>query len=391
MLSKYISSLTLLAFSFGIGLQAASTAPCICTCPGHPTEPTPDPVAQGFHEDWSQGISPQRWYLFRKIWGAGNNGCVPELVSIQKDVVDGTARNVLVITTQGNQTTSSIMGVKKSGGQYVKGNSPKRVGGCIATAEYFASGTYEIKMKVGRPKNKPTAAPSGLCPAIWTFHYEEHYPSANDPQGVAINPKDPIYQPRYKEGSDADGYYSTVNSEIDAPELGKDGNLNLALFTTYESEVEGNTQGFNLSKFGINVLDNQYHTYRFIWKTNLAPTNLTDSQVILKGNYYYAANNPTSDIQGCAVVKQSGTWYVYKGVSVDFYVDGKFIGRSTDNVSPVSARLIVGGWFPSWAGTPSWDETKIYVSDITIIPANNPGDVLFQPETYPTDGLVPPS
>jgi hypothetical protein len=386
MLAKYISTLSMLALSLGMCLQGQDTQnEIICGAKNAASAP------QGFHEDWSQGISPQRWYLLRKVWGAGNNGCVPELVSVQSDAVDGVTKNVVVVTNQGNQTTSSIMGVKKVGGGYVKGTSPKRVGGCLATVDYFASGTYEIKMKVGRPKNAPNAAPKGLCPAIWTFHYEEHYPSANDPKGVAINPKDPLYQPRFKEGSDADGYYSTVNSEIDAPELGKGGNLNLGLYTTYVSEVVANTQGFDLTKFGINVLDNKYHTYKFVWKTKLQSTALTDKQVILKNGYYYVANNATSPIQGFPAIKKAdGIWYVYKGASVTFYVDGKLVGKSTSNVSPVSARLLVGGWFPSWAGTPNWDETKLYISDITITPSNDPGDVFFQPESYPLDGMVSP-
>lgn len=374
------------AFSLFSGLQA-QTSPCMCPC-------TCPPASSGFHEDWSQGISPQRWFLLHKVWGQGNHGVSSQLVSIEQDNVNGITKNVLVLTTQGDLTKSSIMGVKKTSSGYVPADSPKRVGAAIATVDYFASGIYEVTMKIGRPKSNPQSAPVGLCPAIWTFHYEEHYAKSSDSTGSQLNPNDPLYQPRFKEGDATNGYYSTVNSEIDWPELGRNGNFNTALYNTYISEVRagGNFKTVDYSSLGINVLDGKYHKYRMEWSTKLTPTTLTDSQVVPYGAYYYATDSATSPYQGFPVVKKSdGIWYVYQGASATFYVDGIKVGTSTSKVSPVSARLNVGAWFPSWAGTPNWDETKIYISDITIYPKHDEGDVLYQPESYPNDGMVAPA
>lgn len=343
-----------------------------------------------FHEDWSQGISPKRWVLYRKVWGTNNNGVVPELVSIQKDTVDGVQKNVVVLTCQGNLTNSTIMGVKKVSGGYATGSSPQRVGAVLATTDYYASGTYDVKMKIGNPKSAPTSPPTGMTPAIWFFHYEEHYPSPSDTTGSKINPLDPQFQPRYKEGASG-SYYSTVNSEIDMPELGINSHYNTGGYTTYISEITDTHKDFNYSNFGINVMDGKYHTYRTVWHTALVPTALTDSQVIPRGAYYYAADSATSSIQGFPVIKKSdGVWYAYEGVSATFFVDGIQVGSITTNVSPVAARLTIGGWFPTWAGVPNWDVANLYISDVTLTSSHDEGDVLYQPESFPLDGLVPP-
>ena len=75
----------------------------------------------------------------------------------------------------------------------------KRVGGAIATKDYFGSGSYEVRMKV-LPK-------FGVSSAIWTFHYQEYYPG--HPEYVAK----PVGAP---------DYYAS-NHEIDIEMPGRPG------------------------------------------------------------------------------------------------------------------------------------------------------------------------
>jgi hypothetical protein len=246
-------------------------------------------------------------------------------------------------------------------------------------------------MKIGRSNDVPPKLPVGMSPAIWLFHYEEHYPDAMNQDGSQLNPHDPQYQPRFKEGNEQEGFYSTVNSEIDAPELGRGGDFNTGGYNTYVSEVEN---GANLQQimYHVNVADGHYHTYRVEWHTQLVPTNLTDDQVQPQGAYYYAIDSVSSPIQGFPVVKKAdGKWYAHQGKSAIFYLDGHRVGKSVQKVSPVAARLTVGAWFPDWAGTPDWNDAKIYISDVTVVPYNEEGDVFFEPESFPINGLVPPN
>lgn len=376
-----------------LSYSSLSASSCDCECDFDnllPHEKLNISSTSPFYEDWSQGVLPSKWYLYRKVFGSGNNGVVPELVNIEQDVVNGVTKNVVTLTAQGDQTTSTILGVKRVDGQFVPADSAQRVGAAITTADYFASGVYEVKMKIGSPNNAPLTAPAGLSPALFTFHYEEHYPSRSDKAGTKLNLQDVQYQPLIKQGNRTSGYYSTVNSEIDWPEFGKNGDFNTAAYTAWTSEVVSTTQDADLSQYGINVLDGNYHTYRMVWQTELIPTTLVDSQVRSQGAYFYAFNSSTSPLQGYAVVKNFGIWYMYAGKSATFYVDGYQVGQITQNVPPVSARLTVLAWLPFWAGPANWDQTKVYISEVSITPSADIGDVLLQPESFPTDGLVPP-
>lgn len=363
----------------------------LCACDSEePQTKTLYSYQNPFYEDWSQGVLPNKWYLYRKIFGTGNNGVVPDLVTLEQDVVDGVTKNVLVLKGQGNLTNSTILGVKKSKGKYVTGNSPQRVGSAVTTVNYFSSGTYEVRMKIGSPNSAPCSAPVGLSPTIFTFHYEEHYAANKDLNGTKLNSQDPQYQPRLKQGNRNTGYYSTVNSEIDCPEFGRNGDFNTPAFVTYTSELLSSTINVDLSQYAINVLDGNYHSYRTIWKTDLIPTTLQDFQVRSQGAYFYAYDSATSPIQGYPVVKSYGIWYMYTGKSATLFIDGSEVGQITQTISPISARLTLLSWFPSWAGVPNWDETKVYISEVSIIPCEEPGDVTQEPESYPLDGLVPP-
>src|SRR5688572_3838447 len=64
-----------------------------------------------FEEDWSSGrIDAEHWYPLRKRWGEGNNGVVPENISVAKDVVRGKERNVLMCVAHGDRYEGAVIG-----------------------------------------------------------------------------------------------------------------------------------------------------------------------------------------------------------------------------------------------------------------------------------------
>ena len=341
----------------------------------------------GFVETWDNGIDPDRWGVYLKKWGGGNNGCVPELVRIGQDTVNGSVRNVLVLTGHGDDYQGTVQGVTKEHGQYVRIPASTRVGACIVTRESFASGRYDITMKIGNG-NLPLRG--GMCVSAWMFHYEEHV-AGDDPS--LPNPDDPLYQPTYRRNG-GDFWYSVVNSEIDAPELGhaNRGDYVQGWYNAYLSDLDAaaSYNQFTLDR-GNDVRDGQYHTYSFEWRTRLVDVpDITDQDVIAKNGYYYIAK-PGHTYQGMASIKQDGNYRVCAGKEVVCLFDGTEIGRIAETtVSAVAARLIVGIWFPSWSGAAPWDETDVYVSRIAITPFGDPGDVFNQAETYPEDGIVDP-
>jgi hypothetical protein len=340
---------------------------------------------QGFSDDFSEGLSPDRWFLLRKHWGKGNNGVVPELVKIEQDTVNGVTKNVVVLYGHGDQYTGDIKGLKKvksPTNPYVPCDEVTRVGACLITKDYFASGTYDVVMKI-----QNTPSPSGMCTSIWAFHYEEHFGAHEDTTGLELNPNDPQYQPRFKEGNSDDGFYSTINSEIDTPELGHQGDYTVGWYNTYVSEVDA---GALYSKFDMpNILDGEYHKYTFKWETELVETDLTDSDFLPSSNYnYFYVAKADSPYQGePAVKKEDGKWYVHLGKCVSFFVDDQQVGVNAKQVSPVSARILIGVWFPDWSEGAAWSESTLKVSSVSFKPANSDGDVYYQPESFPNDGL----
>ena len=110
-------------------------------------------------------VDPSSFLVAFKQWGGDNGGVLPENLFI--DEVGG--RKVLRIRALGNFYEGAVRGINKDGSQRSDG---KRTGGAIATKEYFASGSYEVRAKLA-PK-------LGVCSAFWTFHYQEFYPG--DPQ-----------------------------------------------------------------------------------------------------------------------------------------------------------------------------------------------------------------
>lgn len=308
----------------------------------------------------------------------------PSLISFADDVVDPNkpARPVLSLGGVGDIPDPTVKGLKKQSGTYVElQTAGTRVGSGICTAAEYGSGVYDVVMKI------PPGV-KGMAPSIWTFHYEEH--EADQTNSDAVNLKDLLYRWRAKVNSEG-WFYSTVNSEVDWPELGHNGDFNKGLYTTYVSEREYVTRKLNMPELKP-LDDGKYHRYTLEWRTEL---RLSDCAIALPhesfGNQLYCAQAAHIH-QGFPLKKrEDGKFEVYAGKSLVYYVDGVEVGRETAATAPISAvnaHLCVAAWFPVWAGPAAFQRAEIRVAEISIKPLNDAGDICWQPETYGLDGLV---
>lgn len=272
-----------------------------------------------FFEDFDgNGLDSDAWLIAYRQWGGhgANGGVIPQNVR----VADGK----LMIAAYGDQYQGPVKGINRD---YSKRTDGKRVGGAIATRPYFASGRYEVRMKVV-PK-------FGAVSAMWTFQYAEYY--LGDPGYIAR----PVGAP---------DYYA-VNHEIDIELPGRPGRAHTgseftyALFTTWVGE---NSDEFTVSytDLGAAQNDGQFHTYRFDWHTGSA----TETR------------------------------------RVEFYVDGLLQHTSYTHVPTHAGRLWIGVWFPrSWAGNPDFETEYLEVDWVRITPFGEEGDT-WQPESFPNEG-----
>ena len=270
-----------------------------------------------------------KWLVVKKTWGANNNGVVPENIKLN---TSGGVRFHGHGNLYGSRSTDTVYGAADN-----YGNGKIRVGACIATKNYYASGKYEIVAKVT----------PGLVDAFWTFHYIQ------DPnyQGGAIKnteidfefpgaPTDPTVNPGYS------GEKAYIN----------DMNLNswggLCTGDGYDSSKRYNTSA---------RLSDGFHTYTIDWHSG-----------------------------GGGVTP-----------SVTFYVDGHFARRIVGSgyVPFRASRLWLGVWYSkyTWIAGPNpsdsalinYRDTFCEVKSVKITPYYETNDE-YVTETDPAIGYVTP-
>lgn len=117
--------------------------------------PPGQPLLEEFKGTASDILSSNRWLVVKKSWGnsnaLNNNGVVPENLEL---LCNGGIR----FHGHGDSYTGSTYGATTN-----LGNGKIRVGACIATKDYYASGKYDVVAKLT----------PGMVNAFWTFHYIE--------------------------------------------------------------------------------------------------------------------------------------------------------------------------------------------------------------------------
>ncbi|MCA9030354.1 MAG: hypothetical protein KDA69_09135 [Planctomycetaceae bacterium] len=329
----------------------------------HPADSPADPA---FQEDWTDGIiDSKKWYIPRKKWGDGNHGVVPENVHIETDIVAGRQQNVLVCEAHGDRYDGNVTGLW---------GKKERVGGAIVAKPFFASGRFEVVMKIGSQTHRDGGPespehPQGCVPAIWSYGYR--WVEGDAKQKGDFVPANPLYNPHMPAyGIAANEYWS----EIDFPEFGKNGDFNKALYNTFcQNRHDPNL--FDAST----ASDGHYHTFTTEWRTQLHPLeSITDEQVARHLGYWWMQDKsvPFGDYLGNPLKRLGKNRYaVYQGKSVTHWIDGKLVGTHDRFVPVMAAQLNLGVWLPKWAGPAPWKTARVSFASVKVWQYDDPGDV----------------
>lgn len=323
-----------------------------------PIPDLPEKATLALDEDWSSGrIDPHRWYALRKQWGNGNAGVVPENLAIVNDEVDGMRRKVLRCLAHGDRYEGPISGLW---------GKTARVGGVLVSKQHFASGRFEVVMKIGSPDHP---RPAGMVPAIWTYGYRMVKVTTDAPD--AFHSAHPLYHPYLQQWGPGQAFYW---SEIDFPEYGKAGEYRQPMYNTFLNKQHDSTT-FDVG----DAADGQYHRYVTEWRTGLVPiADVTDDQVAASEGFYWIQDQaiPYENYWGAPLKRLEKDHYAaYAGLSAKHWIDGKYIGENTKLVPAMTGQLNLGVWLPDWAGPADWESVPVHFASIRVWQFDDAGDV----------------
>lgn len=310
------------------------------------------------HETWAGGkIDPVRWYVPRKRWGQGNQGVVPENVRVEG--------GALVCEAHGDLYDGPIVGWE---------GVKTRVGGMIVSKGFYASGRYQVAIRIGSTTSAPggpadPARPIGAVPAIWTYAYR--YVAVGKERLKAFVPEVPLYNPlmeRYGDGSNE--YWS----EIDFPEFGKAGVFERAMYNTF-CQTKESSETFDVAP----AIDGKVHVLTTDWRTTLRPMDgVTDAQVVEHLGFWWIrdASVPFNRYLGNPLKKLAKDRYaLYAGEVATHWLDGKNVAESRTFVPCMSAQLTLGVWLPNWGGPAPWKTSTVAFGPVKIWQFDDAGDV----------------
>ncbi|CAN5252221.1 hypothetical protein BH23VER1_BH23VER1_36350 [soil metagenome] len=320
--------------------------------------PLPAGARLALEEDWSSGsIDPERWYALRKQWGQGNFGVVPENVSLVSGVVDGTERPVLRCEAHGDRYTGPVTG---------QWDKHERVGGVLVTKQHFASGRFEVVMKIGTPE---LPQPPGMVPAIWT--YGSRLVRVDEAAADEFSPSQPLYHPYLQQWGKGMAFYW---SEIDFPEFGKAGDYAEPMYNTFLNKMH-HTMAFDVH----GAADGRWHAYTTDWRTHLVPVDgVADDQVAEAEGYFWVQDKgvPYEKYWGNPLKRLGEDQYaVYSGRSARHWVDGSLVGENAKFVPAMSGQLNLGVWLPDWAGEAPWETATVDFASVKVWQFGDQGDV----------------
>lgn len=353
-----------------------------------PLPPLPKSARLVLAEDWAAGaIDPAVWYLPRKQWAdRQNHGVTADNVRVERDAVigpglDGREKPVLVCQANGDRYDGPVVG---------KGGEKARVGGMAVSKAFFASGRFEVVMKIGSGHPHPggpadPARPKGTVPAIWTYAYRAvRVPREKRDQFVA---EQPMYNPLLQHGDRGVNEYW---SELDFPEFGRFGDFDRGLYNTF-LQTRHEPKVYDVSA----AADGRYHTLTTEWRTALRPIDgVADAQVVEHGGYWWVRDKavPLAKCDGNPLKRLGADRYaVYAGDRVDHWIDGQRVAENTKFVPSMAAQLTMGIWLPDWAGPADWQTATVSFASAKVWQYDDPGDVrgvLTEdlPNTFDRDG-----
>ena len=263
-----------------------------------------------FFDTFRVDLNTQKWDKLHQVWGVSSVAAYIHGGVIRENAFtrDGKA----VLRALGDTYTGPLRGVN---------GQAKRLGGVIKTQQRFASGRYEVRMKVLQ------AANMGVLSAAWTFFYKE-LTAASDPEA---------FQKALSKGNVVTNNKIILNHEIDIEIKGL--NLDYPLFTNWigEGGPEHVSQAIKTQRFD----DNAYHIFRWDWHTG------------------------------------GGT----QEPQIDYYIDGQLITTSKNKVPYRASYFNVGNWFAWWAGNdsgnykaPDFSTKEMLVDWVKITPFNEAND-----------------
>lgn len=276
-------------------------------------------------------LNAKRWLVARTQWGGKdrNGGVVPDNLYLEG--------GKLLVKGHGDRYTGPVKGVQRVGGKVTSITHGRRTGACLVTRECYASGRYEVRMKV--PKEV------GVCTGLWTFNYRRVDP--NHPEYIA---------------NDGKGKSYISNHEIDIELPGRPGTKTVdigydwALLNTWVGE-RGMDMTACPTKLPFEVNDGKFHTWRFDWHTG----------------------DPEG--KGGKVVEPR----------VDFYLDGQLLGTITTTVPVDAGQFWMGLWFPNqWAGEPDFGIETLEIDWVRITPFHEAGDRYAGSRAGPSQLLLGP-
>jgi hypothetical protein len=292
--------------------------------------PTPDPIedesmdgdpdigdltiAGTFYDKFEGTLDESKWVKMNRIWGQPTNplyqhgGVIPENIS--------TRAGHAVLRALGDKYTGTLRG---AGGQ------AKRLGSVIHSKQRFASGRYEIKMRVLQNPDQ------GVLSSAWTFWYKEITPISHPD----------AYQKALSAGNVERNGKIILNHEIDIEVKGA--NLGNPLYTNWIGELSEEHRSKAVVHPGLN--DGKFHIYRWDWHTG--------------GNGEEAR--------------------------VEYYLDNNLIHVSKEKVPYLASQIYIGNWFAWWAGNdsgtykaPEFESSEMFVDWVKFVPFNQPNDDFFE-------------
>ncbi len=264
-----------------------------------------------FYDKFETTLDESRWEPLTQVWGQPTNVLHQHGGVIKENVY--TKIGYAVMRALGDKYTGNLRGA---------GGHSKRLGGVMKTKKRFASGRYEVKMRVLQSPDM------GVLSAAWTFWYKE---ITNTNSAAA-------YQKALTAGNIPSNGVITLNHEIDIEVKGE--KLGNPIFTNWigEKENEYKSKAVPVTK---GLSDNAFHVYRWDWHTG--------------GNG--------------------------KTARIDYYIDDKLMHTSTEKVPYIASYFYVGNWFAWWAGydtgtykAPNFDSQEMFVDWVKITPFNDPND-----------------